>query len=670
LPGSEPPLGPAEQPAGSAHPRYPRLFSPLRVGPIDVKNRIVNSAHTTNYARDGVYTEQLIAYHRERARGGAAIIVSQATNVIAEYGELYNADESIIPWYRRVAEAVQPYGAKYFAELSYPGRQGDYSGFGAEVYNAPSAVPGRHYERELRIPHVLEPDEIRRIIAAFGAAAGRCRAGGLDGIELHFAHGNLAQQFLSPLTNRREDEWGGSLDNRLRFAREVARAAREQAGPGLVVGCRFTGAELEPGGLQPDEVLEMAGRLDAEGLLDYFSVTMGHYSDLLNTARNMPDMHFRPGLWSGFGAAMKRAARAPVFVVGRIVEPGMAERLIEEGQCDMVVLARALVADAELPIKAFDGHESRIRTCVGAQDGCWGRVGHGHPMRCVQNPVTGREEVWSDRPPRAAASRRVVVVGGGPAGLESARVAAERGHRVTLLERDATLGGQVRLAARAPRRGELARMIEWLERECARLGVEVRLGAEVRAEDVLALEPEAVVVATGATPGRLAAERADGVAVVDAWTVLAGRASVGRRALVIDTTGQREGFSVAGYLAEAGHEVELVTPMIYPGQNIEPSGWRTTYQQLLEQGVRFRALTEVTRLSADGATLRHVYTNAEEVVPPVDTVVTALAADARDTLYRALQGKVARLDLIGDARAPRGFEQAYYEGQAAAREIE
>lgn len=660
---------PAEQPPGTTHPRFPQLFSPLRVGPTTAKNRIVNSAHTTNYARDGVYTDQLIAYHRERARGGAAIIVSQATNVIADYGELHNADDRIIPWYRQVAEAVHPYGAKYFAELSYPGRQGDYTGTGAEIYNAPSAVPNRPHDWGWRIPHELEPEQIREIIGAFGAAARRCREGGIDGVELHFAHGNLAQQFMSPASNRRGDEWGGSLENRLRFAREVALAVRDGAGPDLVVGCRFTGAELEPGGLGQEDLLEIARHLDERGLLDYFSVTMGHYSDLLNTARNMPDMYFPSALWASFGAAVKQAVRVPVFVVGRILEPTTAESLLADGQCDMVVMARALIADPDLPVKAFAEQEEQIRVCVGAQEGCWGRVEHGRGMGCVQNPVTGRELAWGGPLPKAAHGRKVVVIGGGPAGLECARVAAEQGHQVTLLERGTTPGGQVRIAARAPQRGELEQIVEWLWRQAARVGVQFQLGTVATPEQVLGLVPDVVVVATGATPGTLPPEVHEGVPTVNAWSVLNGEATVGPRVLVIDEAGKRDGFSVADCLAARGQEVEFVTPTVYPGQNIERSGWRTTYQHLVEQGVRFQPLAELVRVTREQVVTRHVYTRAEETLPGVATVVTALAPVARDTLYRDLKGSLKDLYLIGDARAPRGIEEAMYEGHAVARAI-
>ena len=328
---------------------FPHLFSPLQVGPVTLKNRIVNSAHQTGFAAAGRYTDQLLAYHQERARGGAALIVSQATCVTPEYLDLWNSDDEIMGQYRALSQIASRHGAHYFAELWHPGRQSYYSGFGAEIYYAPSAVPLDSFGTHWRVPHELEPADIRAIIQAFGAAARRCREGGLPGVAIHLAHGNLVEQFMSPKTNHRTDEWGGPLENRLRLAREVLLAVRDAIGPGMALGARVTGAgldESEPGEL---DMLEIAGTIDSWGLLDYFDITMGHYSDALNTARNIPNMTFQPGLWARYGRGMKNLVSVPVFLVGRINHPQVAEDLIAGGSCDAVVMARALIADPYLP---------------------------------------------------------------------------------------------------------------------------------------------------------------------------------------------------------------------------------------------------------------------------------------------------------------------------------
>ena len=666
-------LFPAQQPPGTEHPQFPHLFSPLKIGSMTVKNRLMNSNHGTSFARDGLYTDQLVAYQRERARGGAAIIGSQGTSITPDYGTLRNVDDRIIPWYQKVTEEAHKYGAKYVAELTHQGRQSDFqsTGFNRPVSYAPSPLAAPDRTRGgWTIPRELEPGQIREILATFAAAARRCQLGGVDAIELHFAHGMLVEEFMSPLTNHRTDEWGGSLENRLRFAREVLYAVREAVGREMVVGCRMTGSDLDEGGLGQWDMLEIAGLLDELKMLDYFDITMGHYSDKLNRSRNMPGMSYRPGVWARYSEQIKNIVSVPTFLVGRINHPAIAESLLAQGKCDMVVMARALIADPYFPIKTFEGRVDDIRFCVAAQDGCVGHAATLRPITCVQNPVVSRELEWGgEEIPRASQPKDVLVIGGGPAGLECARVAAERGHRVVLLERQQVLGGQVRIAAKAPERDELGQMIEWLKGQCEKLGVDIRLSTEATDEQVLQMSPEVVVVATGALPGPLASATPDGASIVDAWSVLDGGEEVGKRVVIVDEPGMQPAFSVAEYLAVRGHDIEYVAHSVYPGINVEQTKWRETYQNLMELGVKFHTLTMVSKVDGERVTTKNLYTKKEDVLDGIVTVVTGMSPIVNDSLYRSLTGKVPSLHLIGDAITPRGIEEAYFEGQMIGREI-
>jgi dimethylglycine catabolism A len=671
----------ARQPAGAVPPAgrgpqpFPHLFSPLQVGPVTLKNRIVNSAHQTGFASGGRYTDQLVAYHQERARGGAGLIVSQATCVTPDYLDLWNSNDEIIGQYRALTQVVAAHGAHYFAELWHPGRQSYYSGSGAEVYHAPSAVPLDSFGTHWRVPHELQPAAIREIIAAFGAAARRCREGGLPGVAIHLAHGNLVEQFMSPQTNHRTDEWGGLLENRLRLAREILLAVREAIGTGMALGARITGAGLdsdEPGELH---MLEMAGTIDSWGLLDYFDVTMGHYSDALNTARNIPNMTFAPGLWARYGKGIRNLVSVPVFLVGRITHPQVAEDLIASGSCDAVVMARALIADPYLPVKAAAGRVLEIRPCVGAMN-CVNHLTHGDGIRCIHNPVVSREGAWGGELPPAAGSRRVVVVGGGPGGMECARVAAARGHEVILLERGRSLGGQVRDAAKAPGRAELSQITEYLEGRCAAAGVDVRLETEATADSIRALQPDVIVIATGSRlpagrlPARLpAASPETDLQLVEPIAALNGTAAVGHRVVVLDEFGDWQGMSIAHALAARGAEVDLVTPVMYPGMALELTNWRICYEQLSALGVSFHPVAEIAAVHCRDVVIRRGFSRAEHVISGVDSIVMVRVPVAQDSLYRQLSEGSFEVHLAGDALAPRGIEEAVYDGQRLGREL-
>jgi NADPH-dependent 2,4-dienoyl-CoA reductase/sulfur reductase-like enzyme len=406
--------------------------------------------------------------------------------------------------------------------------------------------------------------------------------------------------------------------------------------------------------------------IDSGGLADYLDVTMGHYSDALNTARNIPNMTFRPGLGERIGKGVKNVAGVPVFLVGRVNHPQLAEDLIAGGSCDAVVMARALIADPYFPAKAAAGQAEQIRPCVGAMN-CFDHLHRGGSIRCIHNPVVSREERWGGALPPAPARRRVLVVGGGPSGLECARVAARRGHDVVLLERDGGLGGQVRAAARAPHRGELAQVTDWLAQRCDEAGVDLRLGVEATAGTIADLQPGAVVIATGsrASPVGFPADRP----VVGAAAVLAGTGSPGDHVVLFDEYGDWPGMSVAHALAARGAAVEFVTPTAFPGSALDITNWRIAYQQLTALGVTFHPVAEISAVRGSEVVINRGFGSAEHTITDVDAVVAVTMPSARDDLYRALLGGPYDLHVAGDALAPRGIEEAIFDGYRTGREL-
>jgi 2,4-dienoyl-CoA reductase-like NADH-dependent reductase (Old Yellow Enzyme family) len=649
---------------------FPTLFSPLALGPITLKNRIVNSAHATGFALAGRYTERLRAYHRARARGGAAVLVSQATSVTADYLDLNAASDAIVEDYMSLLDDIHRFDCRYFVELNHPGRQSVYTGSGAQLYVAPSPMPVRSHGWDWRVPHELSETEIWDIISLFRAAARRCRLGGVDGIELHFAHGNLPEQFMSPATNRRKDRWGGPLADRLRFSFEVARAVREEVGQELVVGCRMTGGSRDSSPLEQSELLEIMGAVDAWGILDYISVSFGHYSDLRNTALNIPNLQFEPGLGRSEGKLIRGVVKQPVFLVGRINHPEIAEELLQEGACDAVVMARALIADADLPRKAREGRSGRIRPCVGAMN-CYDRYGKGRGVSCIYNPVAGREEWWTDDPPPTSHPKHVLVIGAGPGGLECARVLAERGHYVTVQEREDEPGGLVRYATRVVERRELGIIITWLYDRCIEAGVTFGFGVTVTAAAVSASTVDCVVVASGSRLRQKSDVNRHGIEILSVYDIFRGTKRRHGHVLVVDDASDWVGFSAAYLLARTATAVTYVTSAVYPGLDFDLPSWSEFYRVLGDLGVTFRSLARVDSIKSDAVLIRDVVAGQVASIEGVTAMVQIEPRTAVDDLYRRSVSleSAAAMYLIGDAVAPRGIEEAVYEGHATARLI-
>jgi mycofactocin system FadH/OYE family oxidoreductase 2 len=653
-------------------PELRSLFSPVQVGRLTLKNRIYSSGHAEAMAEGGRPGERLRRYHEAKARGGCALTIFGGSSSVhpsspaAAWKQIANHDDSIVPAYRAIAGAVHAHDCLVFTQLTHMGRRAQADGEEATVLLAPSQIPERVHRD---VPHELEGEQIAELVGAFGDAARRCRDGGLDGIELSMAHNHLIDQFWSPLFNQRLDDYGGSLENRMRFGFDVLREIRRRVGTDFVVGARISGDELTRGGLTAADMAEIARRLAASGLIDFLSIIGGGAHTYELQAAAVPNMSYATGVYVPMATAIKRAAPGiAIFHASRIVDPLHADRAVAAGEIDVVGMTRALIADPDLPRKAREGRLDDIRICVGANEGCIDRIYLGRPVTCVQNPATGRERELADVH-EAAKVKTVVVVGGGVAGLEAARMAAIRGHRVALFEKAAELGGQVRLAARAPARAEYAGIVRFLVAQVRKLAVDVRLGVEATAPAVLAERPDVVIVATGSHPFVPPLPGCDGKHVVTDRDVLAGEATVGANVVVVDDVHTQEALSTAELLLEQGKRVEVISPLFYVGQDIGVTSIAPLYARLHTRGVVLTPGTELRAVEGSTVIVANVYSGAERRLEAVDTVVLASGSRSTDALYRALKGQVPELYAVGDCVAPRGVHQAILDATRVARAI-
>lgn len=649
---------------------YPDLFSPLKVGGKTLRNRVVCTAHATIFEANGLFTERHVHYYAERARGGAAMIVTEGASVhpTGTFPLKIHGDDAIAPM-ASIADAVHEHGTLIVAQITHAGRRVPHpSGVSETVTVAPSAVPAPSVHFGRVMPHELAISEIEEIVKAFAVAAGRVMRAGFDGVEIAIAFGNLIPQFLSPHSNRRADRYGGSPERRLTFARECLAAVRAAIGRDGIFGVRYTDDELDYGqGI--DDIVEMVPLLCDPELVDYVSVTAGTNYDLKSAASIIPSHYHRPGQFAHLAAAVKAVTPLPVIGSGRIASPELADSLLRERQMDLVGMARELIADPWLPVKALEGRAEEIRPCIACNQSCKGRQARRLPITCIYNPAAGREARLGPLSP-AANPKKIVVVGAGPAGLEAATVAAERGHRVVLIERSERTGGQVNVAALAPGREEHGDIARYMDARARRAGVDIRTGVEATVGLVLAEAPDAVVVATGSTPYVPEIPGSEGAHVTTAHDVISGDAPVGERVVVVDLQGLRAGCDAANHLAGQGRAVTLVTGMPVVGEHIQAGVWRHLYEDLVGGGVTLSPLTEVVSIGESSVAVRDsVYSAKEWTIDGVDTVVFAAGGQARTGLYRELEGRADELHAIGDCLQPRDVEAAVYEGHVLGRRL-
>jgi 2,4-dienoyl-CoA reductase-like NADH-dependent reductase (Old Yellow Enzyme family) len=650
---------------------YPALLREAGLGPATLRNRVVSTAHQTGLVHDHLPTDDLVAYHEARAAGGVGAVFVEATAVhetgLLTAHTLGGYLPGIAPAYARLGDAVRAHGARLFVQLLHPGRE-QIASAPLPPAIAPSAIPSARFRSE---PRALTGAEIGELVAGYAESARLCREGGVDGIEVSMAHGYLVAQFFAAATNARDDAYGGDLDARLRFAREVLAAVREAAGSGVAVGVRLAADEIAPGALGPEACAEIAAALCGDGSVDFVSAALGHSASYRGSTYIVPP----PPEPLAAIAAPLRAMRAalpglPLIATTRVADLDTAEDLVASGAADLVGMTRALIADPDLLAKAAADRADDVVPCVGCNQGCIGHYHAGVPIGCLMNPRTGRERTLQ-RPSRAAAAapRRVLVAGGGPAGVAAALEAAAAGHAVVLAERGDALGGQLRIAGRAPAHRELwARYERHAAHRVRAEGVEVRLRTAVGPDDAAGFD--GVVVATGALAYRPPLPPAPPCAVVDATAAIVDPGAVQAPALVADWGGGWTGLDAAETLAEHGCDVTLACAAAAIGEGVHQYQRNLYLGRLDGLGVRLLHHTElVANDGGEALGLRHVFSGRTQPLP--DGLATLVLAQGRapdDALWRALEGRPGCVR-AGDVLGPRSAEEAILEGTLAAREL-
>jgi len=651
------------------------LFSPMTIRNVTFRNRIFSSAHVTALGEKGLPTDRHVRYYEARAKGGAGLIIQEGT-VVSPHAQFHEKSfvqgwkEEIRPWLKKIVDTVHAHGTKMFLQLWHGGN------YSCSYYTNRPGVSSSDIPMNFigEVPLALDEEMIRQEVQAFVDLALKGKEAGYDGVELNFAHGYLHQQFMSPATNIRKDAYGGSLENRMRFGMEVIAKVREALGEDMVIGVRASADELIPEGYTLEDMKEVMSIWEGTGLLDYLSVT-------INGVAAISPMMIPPRPFVYCAAEIKQIVDLPVFAAIRINDPVTANDIIKNNEADMVAMTRATLCDPELPNKAREGRLDDIRLCIACNQGCWGNWERRESITCTQNPEAGREGEFQITP--TSSPKKVMVIGGGCAGMEAAVVAKHRGHEVALYEKSERLGGAILIPARVPSRQELGQAVRYLEHEVERLAIPVHLNTEVTADRVLQESPDVVIIAIGGeavsdpSPDVVGPCRAiriePGSHVVTAEDVLEGKVETGQRVVIADQQNYMKGLVTAEFLADQGKDVTLVMPV--PVRLTTPNSYDVDLITLTVQtmnikmkGVKRVHDNEVKEAMPGKVVLRDAFTEQLQEIE-ADTLVLSYWRKADPKLYGQLKGKGKEIHRIGDALAPRRLINAIYDGYKVASEI-
>ena len=657
---------------------FPKLFSPLTLRHKTLKHRLNFGAHTANMSEAGLPAERHLGYYTERARGGVAMIVvepipAHRTGVLTR-GNFRHDDDSIIPHFRRLTDACHEYDTVMIHQIYHVGQHGDFDN-SYEPSWSPSGLPSYH---DSDGSHAMTEAEIEELIEGFAQAARRAKESGFDGVELFAAYHAVIDQFWTPWSNRRGDRWSGSLENRTRFSREIITRIRKLVGEDFIIGLAVS---MDPDievSLSMEALQEVIRYHDERELIDYVTCGTGSYFDFYEL---MPTFLYEDKLGAPYAAGLKEVVKhARVQAESHIRTPENADYVIASGAADMVSIVRGQIADPHMAVKAAADRPEDIRPCISCNQMCWGRRSRDYWISCLVNPSAGREFQWGgDRLPPTDTTRRVLVVGGGPGGLEVARVAGARGHQVTLAEASDRLGGQFRLAGMQPRRAQILDLLDWYEHQLQEHKVTVQYNSPMEADEVKAFGADVVVIATGSLPSEtgfqrfwFASETLPGIEKGNVWSVediMARVAQPGKRVLLLDDGGNWRGCGTAWHLAERDHDVTLLTPDGLVGRELIRSAADFPLRRKLKRlGVTFITESAVKAWHGNAATIVNLLDDSEQKLD-FDALVLATPNVSETTLLDELADDGIELHAVGDCVAPRWAVHAIYEGRKLGREL-
>ena len=641
-----------------------KLFEPLIIRKKVLKNRIFSTGHMAVMLKEGCPTESMIAYHEAKAKGGAALTIIEAARVhpSGDTGRpaIRAYDPNCISGYKKLTAACHRYDCLVFGQLTHPGREmADLEDGTSPVAYAPSAIPN---ERFHVMPRELSEHMIQEIVVGFKISAQNLKKARLDGIEIVASHGYLLGQFLNKNINKRQDRYGGNFENRHRILDEIIDAVKLGSSNDMLIGVRLSGDEKEFRGIELQETIKIVEKLTQNKKIDYINVTAGTSAGLAGSTHIVPSMRFEAGYTTPLAKAIKGVTNKPVFVAGRINTPQIAEEALLNKAADMCGMTRALISDPQMPQKAESGRLDEITACVGCNQACIGHMLNGKPISCIQSPETGRELTFNKLKPPLK-KRQILIIGGGPAGMKAATVAASRGHEVKLIEASSKLGGQINLAEKLPGRSEFGGITTNLANKLNRQNVEIKLNTKVSADFVMQEAPEVVILATGGRSFEPIIEGRENAHVVTAWQILEGKANVGSRVAIADWRCDWVGLGLAELLARQGCHVRLACNGMVPGQTVNQyvrDNWLGILHKL---NVETLTHLRLHGIDSEDAYFQHTLSGEPVILNNVDTLVTAFGAGSSNTLEKDLKNNFhSKLHVIGDALSPRTVEEAILDG--------